>query len=49
MLIGFFKVITKDKMETASLFIKKVDEVLSDTMSHVTMSAARKDRNAKLW
>ena len=29
-------------METASLFIHKVDVVLSDTMSQVTVSDARK-------
>ena len=29
-------------METASLFIHKVDQVLSGTVSHVTMSDAEK-------
>ena len=29
-------------METASLFIKKIGEVLSGTMSHVIVSEARK-------
>ena len=29
-------------METASLFIQKVDEVLSGTVSHVTVSDAEK-------
>ena len=34
-------------METASLFIQKVDVVLSGTMSHVIMSDARKARWTK--
>ena len=34
-------------METASLFIQKVGEVLSGAMSYVTMSDARKALRAK--
>ena len=36
-------------METASLFILKVGEVLSGTASHVTMSDTRKAPHAKGW
>jgi len=34
-------------METISLFIQKVGRVLSGTMSHVTVSDARKAQQAK--
>ena len=36
-------------METASLFIQKVDVVLSGIMSHMTVSAARKAPFATGW
>ena len=47
MLIELNQFITEDNMEITSLFIQKVSVVLSSTMSHVTVSDARKAPHAK--